>query len=1352
MRNITSSSSTLGAAAAAGVTITAVPKSPHSELAPTDSTSVSHASSPSAIVSQPFAVATPATVPRSAAGENPNSLIAAVPPLCTNKAVSESADLDVNFLIAAFPPFCTNKVVSESADLDEKFLIAAVPPLCEIKVVSESAESLIAAVPPLCEIKVVSESADLDNTLVSKSADLSQMKTLIAAVKSLCTNKEVIESSDLAVPAAASSDLTGISDRPGIYANKEVIESSDLDGCAVESFPFCAPVSPNLAPSLWETGQNNSPNREISSNIENSDTVALDIDLEPKITLSSPNVAHVGPKLLKISEIPSVSPNVAHVGPNLLKISEIPSVPPNVAHVGLKSLKNPDISLTPSNIAQTLPNLSKIPEMPLPPPNLAHARRPSPKLPEECPPTFIPNTRFIRSDPLQHHLTAFDTLVDPLLPILTVLSLIQLFFNSLSNIVAHEVRTCLGDGWFKGPHVYSANVHLLYYYGARLALYSISTRYHLHIGSSSLPCVPLLLHGIMPMVADITLIDGLPTLAYDVYKWVSQVHCTQGMARAPSAAPSWQFSWCFETTTSVCMLHQPHNPSSSWGKDISKQAPRLRARDESKVLQMDLEQWGQPLMNIANMYKLHGQWLAFDFETWCFNPSISESPYCGNDGCGCHRGMRTSGNENPSATTCCKRCRSTTHKGCLRRKSAHVSFFDDFSYFLIECPFDRLPPWCASIATLSSPRFPGCMPYSPLKWHHGLNRYLRLTGPDGVPLPSLPPSEAMEPAPKTLGFTTTPFDDPRPLKSAPSLGTLLTNHALPSLSCLENMTVGAVKKLITRLSLKSLRDPSWKCTLYAFDNFTTKHAGKLHFPITDPQGAAFSRVYIEFVELIESLILRGALGDDTPYDDTHLLRTVRQLFDRHRAYLQPPKPTSGPLPSPRDDAPLVGAIDVEPPSPFGTTPRTPLASPFHASTPYDAVHAMRAFGTHSERQRFRSRTTTFEPYPDGDWSDHANKSGFDWMTPFDLDLGKCSPPHLASPHPFFEYHAPLYLNLPHQNSALYCLALVAMLVSGVHACSTPIAPNLEVGPFFKLDSEFYVAPSLRIDLEPLKIAPPPSLPRLFMGYDRERVDDSPSDASSLFRLFTRFDQEHIDDSPSDAPAPSLSSLLPWIDREHVDAIASSTPTNPERNPYIAPSTSTTSKATSIATYTIIAPSTPTAPTRNTNIAPSTPTTSSATSIATYANIAPSIPTAPTRNTNIAPSTPTTSSSISTMTHINFTQPSRRGILHTTSSRAPFNDLFLSQRPRGSNIKSSRLFGFCSRKALPCAPSFTNGALRTLDHDIAAFGPMCPRATSTSRSLQDLGALPRHRVPYDIAPTTQRLPMTPKWLSRWLGVQ
>ena len=73
MHNITSSSSTLGAAAAAGVTITAVPKSPHSELASTDNASVLHASSPTAIVSQPFAVATPATVLWPAAGEKPTN-------------------------------------------------------------------------------------------------------------------------------------------------------------------------------------------------------------------------------------------------------------------------------------------------------------------------------------------------------------------------------------------------------------------------------------------------------------------------------------------------------------------------------------------------------------------------------------------------------------------------------------------------------------------------------------------------------------------------------------------------------------------------------------------------------------------------------------------------------------------------------------------------------------------------------------------------------------------------------------------------------------------------------------------------------------------------------------------------------------------------------------------------------------------------------------------------------------------------------------------------------------------------------------------------------------------------------
>jgi hypothetical protein len=107
---------------------------------------------------------------------------------------------------------------------------------------------------------------------------------------------------------------------------------------------------------------------------------------------------------------------------------------------------------------------------------------------------------------------------------------------------------------------------------------------------------------------------------------------------------------------------------------------------------------------------------------------------------------------------------------------------------------------------------------------------------------------------------------------------------------------------------------------------------------------------------------------------------------------------------------------------------------------------------------------------------------------------------------------------------------------------------------------------------------------------------------------------------------------------------------------------------------------------------------------------------------------------------------------TKRPKPPYVELTPLSYVSSTNIKSSRLFGFCSRKALPRAPSLTNVALRTPDHDIAAFEPTCPRATSTSRSLQDLGALPRHRVPYDIAPTTQRLPMTPKWLSRWLGVQ
>ena len=55
MQNITPPLSTLGAAAAAGVTITAMPKSPHSELASTDSALIAHALSPDALASQPVA-------------------------------------------------------------------------------------------------------------------------------------------------------------------------------------------------------------------------------------------------------------------------------------------------------------------------------------------------------------------------------------------------------------------------------------------------------------------------------------------------------------------------------------------------------------------------------------------------------------------------------------------------------------------------------------------------------------------------------------------------------------------------------------------------------------------------------------------------------------------------------------------------------------------------------------------------------------------------------------------------------------------------------------------------------------------------------------------------------------------------------------------------------------------------------------------------------------------------------------------------------------------------------------------------------------------------------------------------
>ena len=214
----------------------AVPKSPHSELASTDNASVFHASSPTAIVSQPFAVATPTPVFRPAAGGkkslNPaGSCGNSTPGVLQSGNAPCGNSLTPGVLQSGNAP-CGNS------------LIAAVPPLCEIKVFTESADSLIAAVPPLCEIKVVTESADLNNTLVSKSADLEKMKTLIAAVQSLCTNKVVTESTDLAAPASAQSDNTGKSDPPELNKNKEVTESSDLDSCVEESLSPRSPVSP----------------------------------------------------------------------------------------------------------------------------------------------------------------------------------------------------------------------------------------------------------------------------------------------------------------------------------------------------------------------------------------------------------------------------------------------------------------------------------------------------------------------------------------------------------------------------------------------------------------------------------------------------------------------------------------------------------------------------------------------------------------------------------------------------------------------------------------------------------------------------------------------------------------------------------------------------------------------------------------------------------------------------------------------------------------------------------------------------------------------------------------------------
>ena len=92
------------------------------------------------------------------------------------------------------------------------------------------------------------------------------------------------------------------------------------------------------------------------------------------------------------------------------------------------------------------------------------------------------------------------------------------------------------------------------------------------------------------------------------------------------------------------------------------------------------------------------------------------------------------------------------------------------------------------------------------------------------------------------------------------------------------------------------------------------------------------------------------------------------------------------------------------------------------------------------------------------------------------------------------------------------------------------------------------------------------------------------------------------------------------------------------------------------------------------------------------------------------------------------------------------------------MNSPSNIGFCSRRAPTRAPFYNTKVLRTITYDLTRYDdlarstPTSTNATSTSSSLPLRGALSRSRALYDFAPTTQRLPIIPLWLSRRLEVE
>jgi hypothetical protein len=309
-----------------------------------------------------------------------------------------------------------------------------------------------------------------------------------------------------------------------------------------------------------------------------------------------------------------------------------------------------------------------------------------------------------------------------------------------------------------------------------------------------------------------------------------------------------------------------------------------------------------------------------------------------------------------------------------------------------------------------------------MKWNGKVHEPCRDN--DGEILPPKSALEAMHVAPSMIESEPRPFEvieAPPTIKALPTSSSsrpktpplplvigveVMRVATLPSLSQLEVMTLNAALKLNERLREVGTSRRHVSQTLHAFTTFTRLNAGSLDFPTSHVIGATFGRLYEDLVNTIEELIRDGALGSNTPYDDTHLLRTFRQLFEQHRPHLRPSRRTSTASKEAPDEE--ICAMGVEtahlvevhtspthdevslaslPPLRFVEGVETsiefePLSS--------DDLHAQFPTTTSTAQNQWDSSTLVDDET--SSWlspSQVINKSGFDWILPFDLGVGHC---------------------------------------------------------------------------------------------------------------------------------------------------------------------------------------------------------------------------------------------------------------------------------------------------------------------------------------------------------------------------